>query len=477
MTCCIFGWRSHVTKKRRFWEVYACLPRKSGKSIWAAAVGHLMFAMDGENGAEVYCGATSEGQAWEVYRPARIMAQKTPDYMHECGVQVNAKTMVLPDDNSRFEPVIGDPGDGASPSCFILDERHEHKNDNMYDTAKTGMGSREQPLLLTITTAGSTIGGPCYKQQKAAEKVVSGAVVNDRLFVLIYQMDVDDDWTSREALRKANPNIGVSVSEEFLFAMQDEAMNDSSKTNAFKTKHLNLWVASKTAWLNILKWNKCEDETLDIKNFEGMDCIRSVDLASKRDFACYLRLFPVKTDKLYYYVFPKFYLPEKTIENDRTNQLAPWVADGWLTPTDGEEIDFEVIENDILEDEAIYNFVASPYDKWQALQFARNLENKNILMEPYSNSASHMSEAMDEVQTATYTKRLFHNANPIMTWMMSNVVAKSTDGGETNKPVKEGYENKIDGPVALIMGVGANMRIELEEPAENVYRSRGVRSL
>lgn len=239
----VFGWKRRSDDTRRYRRALLWVPRKNGKSAIAAGVGLYMLAADNEYGSEVYSGATSEKQAWEVFRPAKIMATKTPDFLDHFGVEVNASNINIADNGSRFEPVIGKPGDGSSPHCAIVDEYHEHKDDSMVDTMETGMGAREQPLLLMITTAGDNMAGPCYQMQIDAQKMLEGVIDDDQTWALIYTVDTGDDWTKVETLKKANPNFGVSVSEDFLLARLQDAKNNSRKQSTFQTKHLNIWVA------------------------------------------------------------------------------------------------------------------------------------------------------------------------------------------------------------------------------------------
>jgi len=171
----IYGWKWKATGKRRFREAYIEVPRKNGKSFWVSGLGVAHLTIDQEFGAEVYCGATSEKQAWEVFRPAKQICERSPALRRKYGVEVNAKTLNVLADASRFEPVIGNPGDGASPSCGIADEFHEHKNSDLVDTFVTGMGAREQPMMLYITTAGADMGGPCYAKRADVIQILSGA--------------------------------------------------------------------------------------------------------------------------------------------------------------------------------------------------------------------------------------------------------------------------------------------------------------
>ena len=166
-----------------------------------------MFVADGEFGAEVYSGATTEKQAWEVFRPAKQMVDRTPQMKEWYGIESNASNMNVSRDGSRFEPIIGTPGDGSSPSCALVDEYHEHKDSTLYDTMETGMGSREQPMMVVITTAGSGIQwASFYLLIRDAQKMLEGVMDIPDMWAMIYTKDEDDDWTSELALRKANPN-------------------------------------------------------------------------------------------------------------------------------------------------------------------------------------------------------------------------------------------------------------------------------
>lgn len=247
----MFGWVHKTTGLRRFRKARLYLSRKNGKSTLASPVGLYMLAADNEPGAEVYSGATSEKQAWEVFGPAKEMAKRTPALVAKFGITVNAKSLIRLGDMSKFEPVIGKPGDGSSPHCSITDEYHEHATNDQLATMETGMGARDQPMSLVISTAGDNLAGPCREDWLDLQKVLERVVEDDRTFGLIYAADDSDDWTSDVALRKANPNYDVSVSGEFLQAQLREAINNPRKQGHFKTKHLNMWVQARDAFINI----------------------------------------------------------------------------------------------------------------------------------------------------------------------------------------------------------------------------------
>ena len=187
----VFGFVRKKDGLRRFRKSVKVVPRKNGKSALSAPVGLYMLAADGEFGAEVYSGATTEKQAWEVFRPARLMAQATPELLAQFGIQVNASNIHILANGSRFEALIGKPGDGSSPSCAIIDEYHEHDTPDQHDTMLTGMGAREQPLMWIITTAGDNLAGPCYDELLTGRKVLEGVLEDEELFFVEYTIDAE----------------------------------------------------------------------------------------------------------------------------------------------------------------------------------------------------------------------------------------------------------------------------------------------
>lgn len=453
--CIPFGWVKKKTGLRRYHKIDLYIPRKNGKSALAAAIGNYMFTADGEYGAEVYSGATTEKQAWEVFRPAKLMVERTPAMVARYGIEVNASNMHIFADGSRFEPIIGKPGDGSSPSCAIVDEYHEHKDSSLYDTMETGMGAREQPVLFMITTAGSNIGGPCYTRLRDCQKMLEGAIEMLDTWAMIFMLDEGDDWTTDISLRKANPNYDISVSGEFLRARQSDAIQSARKQNTFRTKHLNEWVGAKDAWMNISKWNLAPKRK-PLAELEGRQCYIAVDLATKIDMVATVLLFPPIPGDPYYHVHARYYLPDARVLDDQgevnTERYQEFDALGLLTLTMGEVVDFEVIEDDLREFAGRFDVQEVPYDPWQAAQLAQNMERDGLLMVEMRKTVKNLSEPMKQIEALVLQKLIAHGDCPVMNWMISNVVA-SEDAKENIYPNKERSENKIDGVVALIMAM------------------------
>jgi phage terminase large subunit-like protein len=462
-----FGWRHKKTGFRRFRESYWEVCRKNGKSVIAAGVGISMFVLDGEFGAEVYSGATTEKQAWEVFRPARLMVKRTPMLIEAAGIEVNASNMNLPEDGSRFEPLIGNPGDGASPSCAIIDEYHEHDSAALYETMLTGMGARRQPLVLIITTAGANIEGPCYDKRRQVIEMLDGTVPDDELFGWIFTIDEGDDWTKPEVLAKANPNMGVSVYREYLESQQQKAIRSARFTNTFKTKHLNVWTSAKTGFYNLEKWRACEDKTLTLEQFEGQSVDLGFDLARKLDMNSMARVFTREIDGLrhYYSVAPKFWVPEDTVRNDDNKRMAErfqaWVNAGLLSETEGAEVDYREILAEAVETNKATPIDSSSIDPHGATGLGHQLDDEGFSPIVVTQNYTNMSDPMKELESAIAGGRFHHDGNPIMTWCVSNVIGKYLPGNDdVVRPIKQGNDNKIDGAVALMMAIGRAMRHE-----------------
>lgn len=448
--CNVFGWVSKDKGLRRYREVLLLVPRKNGKSALAAAIGLYMLCADGEYGAEVYTGATSEKQAKEVFTPAQIMARMNPDMCDYFGVAVNASNIHILSNGSKMEPIIGNPPDGSSPSCAIADEVHEHKDSRLIDTMVTGMGARDQPLMLYITTAGDNIAGPCYQLQLEAQQCLDGTMENDKLFALIYGIDQGDDWTEVNTLKKANPNFGVSVSDDFLLSQLQNAKNSARKQSAFLTKHLNVWVGSRDAFFNVDKWNQCKSDVF-LKDYYGRQIYIGLDLASRVDIAALEILIPDGDD---YIRFGKYYLPESAL--DGNDHYKAWSIEGWLTITEGEIIDFNEIKNDILELCSQFEVRELAYDPFQATMLITELMAEGVPVVEMRPTVLNFSEPMKALDGIIRANKIKHNGDPVQTWMIGNVTAKE-DAKENVYPRKERPENKIDGVVALIMALGRHI--------------------
>lgn len=500
--CCTFGWLHKAGERaglRRFRVLEVIVPRKNGKSALAAGTALYMFCADGEFGAEVYSGATNEKQAKEVFTPAKLMASRTPFLLQHYGVEVLASSLVRIDDNSKLETIVGDPGDGQSPSCSIHDEYHEHKDDGQVDTMQTGMGARSQPLQILITTAGDNLAGPCYasiqdERQKlagvglvdsakaaraAAGLSADGPALEDETFFAEYTIDEGDDWKSEAALRKANPNYGISVDAEFLKARQRDAVATPRKAGVFKTKHLNLWVAAKAAYYDVEAWRRCKrDEVpmkaagaLEMEAWRGRRIILSNDLASKIDIAAVegliLPIGEVATVDDPYIRIGWYFLPEETVLNVPAYQA--WDTAGLLNVTPGNITDYDEIIDLHRSVREFFQLEAVGYDPHQATMFATTLQKEGFPVFEVGQTVLNLSEPMKELDAWTRAQLIVHGGDAVMEWQIANVTG-APDKKDNVYPNKPRADAKIDNPVALM----AAIRVMLSAKPEPAFEYTGM---
>lgn len=444
---------------RRYRRVYIEVPRKNAKSTLAAAIGLYMLSADGEEGAEVYCGAGTEKQAWEVFGPARLMAERSPQLLAKFGIAVNARNINILSRGCKFEPIIGNPGDGASPSMSITDEYHEHDTSAQFDTMITGMGAREQAMAFVITTAGDNIRGPCYDMREMLVRVLSRVSTDEEFFGLVYTIDEGDKWDDPAILAKANPNFGVSVSEEFLQARQKEALTNLRARYRFQTKHLNKWIQASAGYFDMSAWNRCEDQSLRLEDLQGHRAWLGLDLASKVDIAALCVLVEVDEERLAAFEFS--YLPEETIDKPENEHYREFRHRGEIIQTDGNITDYARIEEEIDRLADVLEIQDIAFDPHQATMLITRLTEKGLPCVEFRPMVLNFSEPMKMLdalikQQQPGQKRLVHPGDRCMTWQIGNVTAQQ-DRKDNVYPRKEREENKIDGPVALISAIGRYM--------------------
>ena len=466
-TLTLFSWAHKDTGHRRFREAFLLVPRKNGKTFWAAGLALYMLLADNEPGSEVYCGANSKNQAMYVFNTAQQILRQDSELREFFGAEVFASNISVASTGSKFEPEIRAVRDGASPHFAVTDELHEAQSSQMVDAFSTGMGARTQPLLLIISTAGVNTAGPCFERQKALEQVLAGKLHNDLLFGTVYTIDQDDDWHDHDVWVKANPNYGVSVSPEFIEGKLFETKTHTARRNINLCKHLDMWNAANTAFFDMQAWTRCRRE-IELEDFTGQPCWVGLDLASKVDIAALVLLFRVGEG---YAVFGRWYLPQETIDRPENTHYQGWHYEGKLTATEGAVVDFGRIEEDLRELSGRYEVQCIAYDPFQATQFSTRMAAEGFPMVEMRPTVLNFSEPMKELESLVLRGLLQHDGCPMLTWMAGNVVA-ATDAKENIYPRKEVAQNKIDGIVALIMALGRTM----VEPVQSktVYETRGL---
>ena len=478
----VFGWVG-TDGNRRYRTVYIEVPRKNAKSTLTSGVA-LYCLCENEPGAEVYSAATKKDQARIVFDVARRMVNKTPGIKRRFSVETEKHRIFIEDSAKEFKPLSSDEDglDGLNPHFTSVDELHAHKTRAVWDVLDSATGSRSQPIIWAITTAGSNQQGVCFEQREYVIKILTKQYEDEKYFGIIYTIDLPekdadgnvspgDDWKTEEAWRKANPNYGVSVLPTDIAAIATKAVQSARSQNNFLTKRLDVWVNAAEAYYNMEAWRtKCVRPTVGLSDFEGEACWLAVDLSSKTDIASKARIFRrlekdlirgKEIEQAHYYLFCEHYLPETVLESEEnlnTQHYSEW-GHRQLTLTPGTAIDYATIEDGVREDLRRFEVRAIAYDPWNAEQFRQRLEAEGAPMVENPMGVRTMSEPMKTSESLVLSGRIHSDGDPALAWMLSNVIAV-VDHKSNVYPRKEKPEKKIDAAVAMIMALGAALRTE-----------------
>jgi len=462
----IFGWKNRKTGVRRFRKAYIEVPRGNGKSTMLSGIGLFMETADGEKGADVYSFATTKEQARIVFNDALAMTRGNRDFRDAFGVTALNHSIVVIGTNSTFRPKSADADtlDGLNTHCGIIDELHAHKTRYVFDVVESSITKRDQPLIVCITTAGFILDGICMEQRRTIAHILDDSIQDDAYFGIIYTIDPGDDWQSEAALRKANPNWGISVQPDAAISALNSAKINTSAQKNFLTKYLDVWVNSDSAWLDMERYRRCIDREIRRDDFAGRYAIFGIDLASKLDVSAILRVFwrpDPDTGEMHYYVFADYYLPEAAINGSDNSQYDGWRRAGFIHATGGEVTDLAAIEAELMEEIPLYQTISVAYDPMQATQLSQNLLQAGAPMTEVPQTLKNFSEPMKLLQALIYAGRVHIEDNPVTHWMFSNVVCHE-DAKENIYPRKEKKDNKIDGAVAMIMAVNQIILLDVE---------------
>jgi len=465
----IFGWKDKKTNLRKYRTVFIEVPRKNGKTTLCAAIGIYMLFADSERGAEIYAAAGDRNQAGIVFEIAKGMILQSPELSSRGKVFRNSITNESK--GNFFQAISSDSKTkhGFNANCILFDELHTQPNRDLWDTLTTSTGARREPLTIAITTAGYDRQSICFEVYSYAKKVRDGVIEDDSFYPVIYEADVDDDITSEEVWKKANPNYGVSLRKDYMQRESKRAVDLPSYQNTFKRLMLNIWTESQTKWIGHDEWMECYQD-FDYSTLDGMECWGGLDLASTRDISAFVLLFNVDGK---FIVQPHIFIPKenakKRSDRDGVNYLE-WIRDGHIYGTEGDVQDYNFIRAKINELSKKYRIQSIAYDRWGASQIVIDLQNDGAKMDPFGQGFVSMSMPTKALEIEIIAKNIIHNNNPAMNWMLSNVALQEDPAGNI-KVAKNKSKEKVDGIVALIMALGEHYS---EDDGTSVYDKRDL---
>jgi len=484
----LFGWRTK-DGYRRFHKSYIEVGRKNGKTTDGAATLNYCWYADRprETGPEAYCVATKKDQAHIAWDEAKRQVEKHPVLRKLSRVYKQNSTITQFADSAAKCTVWGkDSGtqDGFNPSFALVDEAHAYPDNSMMEVIESGMGARKQPLIYIITTAGLDLNSPCYQEERTLAVSVLERTIDplpEDYFCIIYTLDLEagDDWTDRNVWIKANPNIGVSVSWEYIEKRVQEALQMPSRQNKILTKNFSVWTQTATRAIPPEVWERCGKLPVTVEELAGHECYAGMDLSAVLDLSAYALVFPPWVEGDPYRYLWRMYLPaDNMIERVRRDKVPydVWIERKLITATPGATIDLSYIEADLKADMGRFKVREIAYDPWRANDISQHLTQEGFTMVPVRQQYSGMAAPTDSFLKQVFSGVLAHGGNPVMTWMISCLELKSDRQGNVMpmKPLRDKSGKRIDGVVAAIMGLDRAIR---HEGGASVYEERGVISV
>jgi phage terminase large subunit-like protein len=436
----------------------------------------LLTCGDGEACAEVYGCAADRQQASIVFEVAADMVRMCPALNKRVKILASTKRIIYLPTSSFYQVLSAEAYSkhGFNIHGVVFDELHTQPNRKLFDVMTKGSGyARAQPLYFLITTAGTDTRSICYETHQKAKDILEGRKSDPTFYPVIYGAEDADDWTSEKVWKKANPSLGITIDIEKIKAACDSAQQNPAEENTFRQLTLNQWVKQAVRWMPMSVWDKCNG-LVNAEALRGRVCYGGLDLSTTTDITAFVLVFPPMSDDEPYYIMPFFWLPEDTLPKRVARDHVMydvWERQGFIKTTDGSVVHYGYIEQFISDLGKMYDIKEIAYDRWGAVQMSQNLEGLGFAVVPFGQGFQSMSPPTKELMKLSLEGKLAHGGNPVLRWMMDNVFVKTDPAGNI-KMDKEKSSEKIDGAVALVMGLDRALRNGGK--VASVYDNRGI---
>jgi len=447
------------------------------------AIGLYGMVSDGEAGAQIYAAGATKDQAGILFRDAVGMVDKAPALdkaIRRSGGPGREYNLAHMKSGSFFRPVSRETkktGSGPRPHFALVDELHEHPDGGVIEILERGFKFREQPMLIMITNSGSDRKSICWQERKHAVAVAAGEVEDDTSFSYVAALDDSDDpFTDPSCWIKANPLLGVTITEEYLAIQVKQAQQIAAKANGIRRLHFCQWTDAESAWISRAMWESVECSDLLIEDFAGKKCWGGLDLSAKVDLTAKALIFDdglTEDGKPKFAAFVHGYTPADTLQARAERDGAPydlWVDAGFLTATPGRKTRLDFVAQDLLDDAENYDLDFVAYDNYLIGDFEAILGDMGsslpILDHPQGwNKRKRETEdgeeislwmpgSVDELETLIMEGRIRVHINPAL---RSAVMSATFDRSpaDLRRFTKHKATARIDMVVALAMAVGA----------------------
>ena len=451
-------------------------PRKNGKSTECSGLGLYLAFSDKEPGAEVYAAAATKDQAKLVFDPARIMAERCAKLRRRIGPRNITKGFIAnPSTSSVFKPLAADQGGnlhGLNVHGGIVDEVHVHKTPDTIDAIETGTGSREQPLVVFITTADEGRTGSVYDTKRSYVENLASRTITDRTWYGVVFAATPEQIAERpyadETLIAANPGVGYTTTLEYLRAKAREAQNSTAQQNRYLRLHLGKRTKQSVRWFPLERWDAAMGLAPSPDEFRGKPAWVGLDLSATTDFTAATIVAPADADEGYIGRV-LIWVPEERVD-DLLNltgvPLRQWNAEGFLRFTEGNVVDYAAVRRDLSAEVKALGVTVKEvaYDPWNAAETVQKMQEDGFTMVPLRQGYGSLSAPSKEVErlvmgSAPGRPLLRFGWNPVLRWMADCVEVTQDPGGNIKpvKPDRRKAAQRIDGIAALVNAVARAM--------------------
>lgn len=452
----LYGLRVKKTGLRKYRYALIFVARKNGKSALMAAVNlYHLLGFDDDPNMKAVIAANSREQAKLLLDSCKAFARSIDPKQKYITQYYNA----LRYKDNELKIVASDANrlDGLNLSISTLDEIHSYPDDSLFNVFKSSQGSRNQPLLICITTAGFSTDGFAMNQYNYCRDIMKGLKIDESQFAMIFEQDDIAELENPEMWYKSNPNLGITVKKEFLENELIRARNNPSELIGITVKNFNLWSsvkADRELWIAEEEVKPIFGE-IYIEDFAGCDCWIGADLSQNRDLTSVSFLFR-KEDDDKMYMFNKIYLPEDSVNTKKDKAMYKhWAELGQLKLTDGNITDYNVVLADILEIDKFCNIINVEIDSWNASQFIINAKDAGLPIESFAQGIANFNGPTKHFERMVYLKDIVIDKSclDIVKWQFNNVELKYDNKGNC-KPDKSKVRERIDTIISMIQAVG-----------------------
>lgn len=442
---------------RRYRELYLSTARKNGKTELIAGLTLYLLAGDDEEAAEVYGLALDKDQASIAYRAAARMVELSPVLRGRLSVARSAGRITDETTASFFAVIAGDAAGalGTGPHAAYIDELLTQPSRELYDTLRTGFGTRSQPILILATTADNDPGGFAAAERAWSEKVIADPELDRTRLVVLHAAPPDADWTHPDTWAMANPALGDYLDPRILRDECAKAIVNPAAQRAFEQYRLNRQSATAGRAIDLTRWDL---GAAGLPGLAGRTCYAGLDLASTIDLASYALDFP--DDDGGHDVIWRVFTPSSALPalDRRTGGMASvWAAEGWITTTEGDVIDYDAIKEALRDDAETYDLREVAFDRWGATQLSSELLDEGFPLIQTGQGFASMSGPTKELLRLVASGRYRSGGNPVVRWQAGNLITRTDPAGNI-KPDKARSTDKIDSIVAGIMALDRALR-------------------